>query len=288
MGLSSPDNDLEYIESETDGELKAWLKINFEPWDSIKSAWVKTCEVRRNDILNKSFDDLLAEWPRYSKKLAYELVNIDFEFLHPSSSHNLKYLWHKHVKQIIELALNEATSKNDKDGIAKFGGDIIVDEDENFMGMLALNAVFYLCPNRSKTTKQTFSSMFKRSTRGARIDEEVMTLSIEAAKKKKKEMNPFILYFEDESHIPYKFFVCVNHIIYEISNFVTALDTLFKCYFVFDLSYPKECVNALTFIQHFFFQIFLEKDLNSTVIKSFMCDLNIDRAIACENMSNQI
>lgn len=90
------------------------------------------------------------------------------------------------------------------------------------------------------------------------------------------------MYFEDEDQIPYKFFVCINFLIYEHDNFITALNALFISYFTFDFSYPPECLNIFTFLQHFYYQIFLERDVNSVNILSLIADLDADIASLCE------
>lgn len=267
--------------------LKDWLKINFEPWGTIKTHWITTCALRKLDLIyvKNTFNDILELWPRYSKQLGYELVDIDFSHLYPKSVNNLKILWPTYVNTIIQLAYDDANSNKDKNGIAKFElKDKMLDDENNYLGYLALHAIFYLLPKSNKVSKQNINEMFRKAPKGTLIYDEVRRISTEAAKNKKKELNPFIIYFENDQKVPYKFFVCINSLVYEIGNFMTALDTLFKVYFVFNLNYPKECTLLLTFIQHFFFQIFLPNDIESSSLNGLMCDIDIDRAIECGSM----
>lgn len=265
-------------------EIKNWLHNNYEPWDSIKVCWKKSFQIRRMDILEGDFDKILDAWPRYKKSIGFELVDIDFSCLYPESNDSLKHFWHEYSAKIIEVALKESRKKKDKDAISRFKKHPPAgDEDRNFVGCLALHAIFFMCPSKNKNSKQSLDKMFLRAQRGAMINEEIQRIS-EECKKLKEDMNPFIIYFENDVGIPYKFFVCVNHLIYETTNFITAIDTLFKTYFVFNLKYPTKCISVLTFIQHFFYKIFLPSDVYYSTILSFMFEINIERATECEKM----
>lgn len=81
--------------------------------------------------------------------------------------------------------------------------------------------------------------------------------------------------------LPYKFYTCVNEVKYEFENLTSALDTLIKIFFVFDLKYPVECGNVLVFLQQFFFDIFLLSDLKSVNILSLMLKIDATRAKIC-------
>lgn len=279
--MEDDDNNLE--------NLREWLHDNFEPWDSIKSVWEKTCTIRRNCILKNDFEKVLQLWPRYKKSIGYELVDIDFKHLYPgSTSSYLKHYFYNFADKIIKLALDEARDRKDKDAIDRFNRKSpVIDEENNFLGCVTLAAIFYMVPNKNKKCKQSLDKMFHKVPKGNMINEEIQRVSEKAATLK-EDMNPFILYYENESCMPYKFFVSVNHLIYETSNFITALDILFKCYFVFNVNYPSKCINVLTFLQHFFYKIFLKSDVNSTSIFSFMCDVDIERGLECEKIIKEI
>lgn len=265
-------------------DMKAFLHDNFEPWSTIKESWARTCEIRMAEIRINDFDTVLANWPRLKKQMGYELVDIDFSHLHSGAASKLKSLWPKYVRRIVNLAYQEAKRKKDKSSIDKFKiKDNNEDEEQNLVGLLGLQAIFYLCPNKNKVTKQSFNVLFRKTENRALINEEVQKISEERAAKKMS-LNPFVLYFEDEKSMPCKFFVCINHLVYEVGMFITALDTLVKSFFVFDLAYPEEGVNTLTFIQHFFLQIYLSTDIESNMINSLMCDIDLERSLECETL----
>lgn len=265
---------------------KEWLQHNVDPWTTVKEKWSSTFPLRRSEIISMTFDDILEnQWPRFKKKEGFELVDIDFQFLYPNNVNNFKRLWgRKYIEEILKLAIKTAEDKKDKESAKKFSCTV-EDEENNFNSVLALNALFYLLPNRNKTQKQNLDYLLRKAPKGAKIDLEIKRIS-EIAAARKEDMDPFIQYFENENGIPYKFFVCINQQIYETLHFTTAMDIVFKSYYVFQMEYPPQCVVVLTFIQHFFYQIFLDEDVNYPLILSVMCDLDIDRGLECEEMMN--
>lgn len=243
--------------------------------------------------MSKDFnlEKVLDAWPRYKKHQGWELIDIDFENSHPESAGNLKHLWHKYVPKIINLAYEEAEgkTKKDKDAMLKYSQKPPTpDEENNFLGCLALHALYYLCPKKNKTTSQILSKMFSRVENTTKIDDEVRKISERAAIEGEQAMNPFILYFDDKHGVPYKFFVCVDQLVYELATFVTALDILFKSYFVLNLNYPPEAKNVLMLIQHFFFKIYLPNDGFYTTVLAVMCDIDIDRGLECEALMTNV
>lgn len=265
-------------------QIQEWLQENYEPWETIKSHWMKTCKFRRVFITNKikDFNDLLPLWPRYKKKNGFELIEIDFEDLYPNITGNLKRLWPQYKKKILELALKKARKSKDKDQINKLKkkvSDGSSDEENNFSDRTTIHALFFLCPSYDSTIKQDLDKMFKKVERGTNIDNAVRTISEKSAADGKTKTNPYILYFEDEAGVPFKFFDFIESLKYELSTCITALDILFKAYFVFHLQYPPEACNILTFIQHFYFQIHLDEDKHYKSV-------DIDRGLQCEAIMN--
>lgn len=273
----------EVVASDSNFEnIREWLEENFEPWETIKYYWEKTCSLRRAHILSLNFDEMLKKWPRYKKQIGYELVDIDFANLYPDANSRFRHFWPKYNSKILELALELAKSRRDKDAIFKFSANSsLEDEENNFAGSLALYAIFYMLPQSNRKSKQNFQKLFRKAEKGVKINDEIRKIAEKEAKNNKS-MNPFIIYFENDDGNIYKFFVCINLLIYETCNITTALDVLMKAYFVFDLQYPQETVNVLTFIQHFFFQIYLDTDISSSFIMSLIVDVDRDRAQECE------
>lgn len=211
-------------------------------------------------------------------------ISNDFKF---ESGELKQWLKDNFADKIIDLAYEKAVVSRDKDAITRYKKrSEKVDDENNYLGCLALSAIFYMCPSKNKSSGQSLEKMFLKVPRGTMINQEIQKIS-EKVKGKQKEMNPFIIYYENENGIAFKFFVCINHLIYEMTNFISALDILFKSYFVFFLKYPPECVNVLTFLQHFFYKIFLDSDIASTTILGLMCDIDIERGRECQQLWEQ-
>lgn len=242
--------------------------------------------MRRRDLKSKKvrFDNLLKIWPRYTKGSAFELLDIDFEDSFPDAANKLKYVWPNYIKRIIGLAHAEAGNMNDKNGMQKYVMQDDTIENHNFNGLLALKSLFYRLPKSNKSCKQNLEKLIRSAPTGTLISSEVRRISQELADKNEKEMNPFIIYFQNDEQQPYKFFVCINHLVYELDHFTTALDILFKSYYVFNFKYSDECKIILTFLQHFYYQIFFSKDFNSNIVNVLMCDIDIERGVECENL----
>lgn len=281
--VSNEDEDDHVLTDEELQSLKKWLKYNFDPWETIKTNWIKTCGLRKKEMSMKkfSFTEFLEQWPRYTKPIGFELVVIDFDDSYPDSASNLKILWPQYTKTIIGVARKHAKEYKHNEKLAQLKINWKLKDDENnYIGWIAVNAVFYMCPGRAEGVNQKLSSFFRKVVKGSLISDEVQRISEELAtleNKKLRKMNPFIIYYEDENKVPYKFFVIINHLIYETGNLTTALDVVFKSYFVFGFKYPLECSSTLTFIQQFFYKIFFDKDIESNIMNAFMCDIDPDR-----------
>lgn len=175
--------------SEDQEKIKEWLKHNHEPWDTIKMNWKKTCAIRKIDLESKkiNFDDLLKNWPRYSKLTGFELMEIDFENKYPNAVNNLKYLWPGYISRVIQLAFDEAKSAHDRYGMEKFDmQNESQDDDNNFNGFIALNAIFYMLPKSNKTSKQNLHRLLRPAPKGTLISSEIQRISQELADIKKR------------------------------------------------------------------------------------------------------
>lgn len=61
-----------------------------------------------------------------------------------------------------------------------------------------------------------------------------------------------------------EFFIIFDSIFYKIPSFITALDVIFKIFFVLNIEYPVESVNVWKFLEHFFFEINIS-DISSDI-----------------------
>ncbi|KAL5278181.1 hypothetical protein ACFFRR_003059 [Megaselia abdita] len=184
MGTSKTHSDIELdenidINADENEKLQVWLQYNYDGWDTIKKYWSKSCIFRRSQILSKdkTFFDILDLWPRYRKKEGFELVDIDFEHLYPLSADNLKHHWHRYTAKILQLAFDEAIRTRDKDRQIVFKSKSQnPNDDHNFYGVLALNALFYLCPNYDRSVQQHLDKLIKKAPKGTMINEEIQRI----------------------------------------------------------------------------------------------------------------
>lgn len=72
---------------------------------------------------------------------------------------------------------------------------------------------------------------------------------------------PHIIHFNQQF-----FVVAEKQIIVEVNTFPKAISALFACYYVFDIAYPKQCLNTLLFLERFLFGIVTGPKLSKTVI----------------------
>lgn len=272
--------EVELHSKEEELEMKKWLSLHHEPWPTIVSKWKMTRSLRALDLKNdeKSTEDVVFEWPRYSKRYGYELIDIDFQHLFPGKD-NLKEYWPVFRQAIIDLGIAEATDRKKANMACKLEAYKCVEEsqdrDKNMEGILALHSIFFLAPNKNSTTKQFLESILIQAEHGETIKDLVEKLSKEAATS--NTFSPTIIYYVNDENIPHKFYVCVNDLMYETETAVTAIDILFKIFYVFDLAYPDKCTNLLTFIQHFFYNIYYECDFRSSKLMNLM--IQIDETI---------
>lgn len=217
---------------------------------------------------NKSFEDILKEWPQYKRKKIYALLDIDFNSLFPSKD-TFKDLWSKYRKSILELGLAQ---KNNAELKRKMNLTVgVLDEERNLEGILALHALFHILPNKNKSAKKSLDKLLLLAKPGTKLQAILVQCSEKATS---NNFSPIVIYYEDENFVPYKFYTCINDIIYETDIIVSAVDLLFKAIMVFDLAYADEVKVICTFIQNFFFDIFFETDFRGSSLIKCMAKIN--------------
>lgn len=156
-------------------DYKLWLSENFEPWEIVEDKWMKTCSLRASEIEGaEDFKKLIMEWPRYTRKFAYTLIDIDFNYAF-AGKNLFKGLWPKFRQNIIKSALDVAQKSErdklkNKDFIKKmqrFEG--VLDEEGNFEGFTAIHALFFLLPNKNKACTQKLSKLLLNAKKGEKV-----------------------------------------------------------------------------------------------------------------------
>lgn len=125
-------------------------------------------------------------------------------------------------------------------------------------GINVLKAMFYLMPvkikNYSMPISQKLEEIIRFSEYGDNIVEEVREI---AAKENKLYPMIFVALMNET---PFRFYVSLFDVVYSFESFNSALDLLFKSFFVWNLEYPTNTKSVYMFLQHFVYMIYLPRD----------------------------
>lgn len=86
----------------------------------------------------------------------------------------------------------------------------------------------------------------------------------------KNTFQPVILVIGEDLSTLKEFFVYVDGTILKCSTFLSALDTCFKIFHIFNLEYPCHCQRVYLFIQKFIFSINTPHDKSSPKISGLI------------------
>lgn len=97
------------------------------------------------------------------------------------------------------------------------------------------------------------------------------------------EMKPVVIAVGDDiRNLQYFYVWLADNIYYKFDSFLAAFDCCFKLYLVLKLDYALESEIVWTFVQQHFFNLNLQKDVKSSVLKRFLN--NFDKH--CSIMNN--
>ncbi len=100
---------------------------------------------------------------------------------------------------------------------------------------------------------------------------QIMDLRAAEKKRNNEKIQPTVIVIMEDRE-PKEFYVYFDDIKYKMFTLIAAIDCCFKCFHVFDLKYPLECINIWQFIQNYYFKLTHEEDdviiVNSQLIKS--------------------
>ncbi len=74
---------------------------------------------------------------------------------------------------------------------------------------------------------------------------------------------PYIIHFMGSQQF---FVVAEKLLITEVDSFPQAMSALFACYYIFDISYPKECNTTMLFLERFMLGIVTGPKLPKTAV----------------------
>lgn len=82
----------------------------------------------------------------------------------------------------------------------------------------------------------------------------------DSAVKQKITLQPFLIGLGKDLFNIQQYLMYNDGIFLKFDSIVAAIDSCFKSFFVFDISYPKQCQNFWIFIQRVIFEIVLDFD----------------------------
>ncbi|XP_063039821.1 uncharacterized protein LOC134435017 isoform X2 [Engraulis encrasicolus] len=231
------------ISEEAAFHMTEWLKENMWPREQVTDYMQETAVYRAQWIRNneaKTVPDIIAEFPRLVDTPG--MLSRDFSILHPDKCSKLTERWNLLcAEKIICLAKKEkADLPSNVDNLST-----------ERRGELALQLLPRLIPLAPYKVGKKVSRPSKRECQKAFIDEKPVGTNLAEYLSQTKTEYPFVLMLGD-SHQCSQAFVIINGAALEHPSLLSAIDTCFKAFFVFNIQYPHECAQVWEFIQTVF------------------------------------
>ncbi|CAH0553157.1 unnamed protein product [Brassicogethes aeneus] len=234
-----------------------FLNVRTEPWEDVVFHWKKTFCIRQQETCD-TVTNFLQKWPVLNHLKADVLINLDFDKLYPGKSLLLFENWAKFFATILEARKNVEVKE-----LAFLEEDI----SEDSIIAVQLHSLPYLIPPKGRiTTKKGKGKVWKFS-----IQEAVDSIIIHAknaadierlvSQQKAKAITndltvqPYVLVVGQSLKSLEAYYVVVDKIRYEVHSMLSALDTCFKIFFVFNARYPPQAEHIWHIIQCCVFKI---------------------------------
>ncbi|XP_067633260.1 uncharacterized protein [Eurosta solidaginis] len=166
IGGESPKADISNCGEETEiAKAQDWLKIFTEPWNEVQENWRTCFKKRRQEILStngtqSSTINVLQNWKLFSHSLGYNLIQIDFSYLHPHST-SIVDKWKTFNLKIIPLLNAKLTDPAHLQQL-----ETIKSQDKGSEQLIALLLHVLLRPTikrKANTTRKIYRSTIKDS-----------------------------------------------------------------------------------------------------------------------------
>ncbi|XP_075148179.1 uncharacterized protein LOC142222103 [Haematobia irritans] len=238
------------------------------PSDEFDIYWKKCAQIRFSQFENlKSTEEILKAWPDYLKPCGLDLIATDFDIKFPNAA-DLICTWSMFKEKIIYTLKVKIASAS----IIK-----ILDELETIDEESQIFCVFWYLHNLfppqltvitdvdGEKRKKKFSILDSQNSFAliAKTHDEVEH-KLKILKSKKTKLQPLLIVYGDVHKID-KIYIYLDGIRYPSLKVLTALNLLYKIYFVFNIEFPKESEIYFNFIQSFFFDMKLEKNIPKVI-----------------------
>ena len=222
-----------------------FLTHNTEPWSKIIQYWIDTRIARENTMQKLNMFEILETYKIICQPLGWQLAEEDFKMMYPGKSKLLLTSWPSLAPTLWNIILENKPKA-------------LEGEYQGTSSDLKLfHSLMFLLPplNRRighKTQRSSIIEAQEAFIHSLSSEDNIKDMLEEKQKEAKisgKSMQPIIIIKDD------KYFVCLNHAIYEVLSLVKAFDILFKISMAFNLEYSTENKNILLFLQKYVFEI---------------------------------
>ncbi|XP_055591823.1 uncharacterized protein LOC129743727 isoform X2 [Uranotaenia lowii] len=249
-------------------ETKEWFRNHQDEWDEAISRWRSTSEVRIHEIVQsdeRTFSEILTEYPILRGYYGYDLVKIDFEHQYPEKV-DLLFTRFADFRQRLKPLLPKNIGNQGKVLLK------LLDEDlpEDVLDCETVTLLSHLWPSSilKLSNKDIWKPTIKESCEGVIIrletlaDYQTKFSSIQEQRAKRGLPDtPVILAVGETPKSTHTFFVSYDFL-YQTDTFLEALDIVFKIHKSYDLKFPIQAQGTWNFISCFFYDFELGLDRN--------------------------
>ncbi|KAI8115639.1 hypothetical protein CVS40_12277, partial [Lucilia cuprina] len=243
--------------------------------DEMDLYWRKCYQCRFKQIKeSKSTSEILKLWPEYIKPSGYTLIDIDFGLKYPQAK-DMKTKWVLTESKLLHLLQSKVPNVT----VSKMLTNLKSCDSESRIFSI-LYCLHYLFPPQQKVvTDKAGAKIRKKFTVTASQDsfaivaetKEELDMKLKLLKLQKCNIQPRLLILGEIANVK-EIFVYFDEIKYPMVQIITAVDILFKIFFVFNLEFPIESDLFYNFMQQFFYEINSEKKYSKvfTVINEIL------------------
>ncbi|XP_073846869.1 uncharacterized protein [Musca autumnalis] len=246
-------------------------------WNDIKTMWSKTYLLRQEDIEHSTIRDVLQQWPKYLNGRGMELFDIDFCMKFSRNKESLlQQKWPRFVKK---MALYYQANIKDEmcKGLFALWKSKPGKDTEDYILIVLLNSIIIpmaryrdAVGNRRKVSIVEAVDLFAvRVNHLEELDQKREEFCIKFGDIH-TDFTPLIVVVGDNNINIHEIYVHFHVALYEMPDFMTALDCCMKIYRVLNLPFPASNEYVWTFIQRYFYEIQLPDDTKCPSMSSLI------------------
>ncbi|XP_055916553.1 uncharacterized protein LOC129949246 [Eupeodes corollae] len=242
---------------------KLSLSRESSDWDSVKDKWQRTFDLRQKELKTSQTNvEFLIDWPLFTNAKAQDLINIDFDLLHPNKGHLLLSKWENFKRKIEKYYCLQIKDKKSREILSNSKG--IADPNSfDYIFAVLLNSVILptarFADKGSKLSRKISIPDANESfiVHLTTISDYKKTLSDLREKyfNKGLTVQPLLIVVGLTIYTLKEFYLYFDNTLLKFDSFLTSLDICFKLFQVLSLEYPRGCSGPWLFIQQHFYEI---------------------------------